>query len=163
MRREGGNSHIKNQLDSLRHLAIKHQRHTKTDRQTQNHIEYKLIFQSDVAVNAGSNVCKFDDGNTRLKNTLDIDWLRQNVLQEASDHFKSTLSKPSVTRRPQLAQEKQSILPFGKMAVIAHRLPTDTANNYAIITIQYLWDTTYYFTQNCCTISLSLSMIHPYW
>jgi len=76
------------------------------------------ILQSDVAVDTGRDVRELDDRDTRLQNAHDVDGLREDVLEETGDHFEGALSKPPITARPQLAEEKQAVLAFGQRAVI---------------------------------------------
>ena len=87
---------------------------------------YILVFQSDIAVDSGSDVRKFDNGDASLQNALDVDRLRQNVLQKAGDHFESPLCKPSVISRPHLAEEIEATVVLGQRDVT---LPTHTTTH----------------------------------
>jgi len=42
-------------------------------------------------------------------------------------------------------------------------VPTKVPLHFLFIQARSHFHATYYFAHNCCTISLSLSMIHPYW
>jgi len=42
-------------------------------------------------------------------------------------------------------------------------LPTEVPSQFLCWQTRYHFHVTYYFAHNCCTVSLSLSMIYPYW
>jgi len=42
-------------------------------------------------------------------------------------------------------------------------LPREVPPHFRFLQARYHFHATYYIARNCCTISLSLSMIHPYW
>jgi len=66
------------------------------------------------------------------------------------------VSQPLLGSWKYLVTRHTSILPFSS-------LPVEVPPQFPFLRARSYFCATYYFAHNCCTVSLSLSMIYPYW
>ena len=70
-------------------------------------------------------------------------------------------SDPSLSLNPLLGTQSYSLTPHINLTILisAHW----SAPSFSFLTTRSPFHATDYFAHNCCTVSLSLSMIYPYW